>query len=393
MAMLLGLVRPTSGARHRARRAARSPRSLPRPGRRARRGSRAVARPHRHREPPGAGPAGRPGRPADPRTCSTWSASPTEPTTASASYSLGMKQRLGLAGALLGDPALLVLDEPTNGLDPVGMSEIRDLLGRLAAEDRTVLVSSHLLSELEQVSDWLLIIDDGGSSTPARRPASPRAPAPRSSLLPLDDERPARPRRRREPSRASWRAGTATSSSCPSTATIPATSRHRSTSAAAAAGIVLAELHVRRPSLEASYFQPPSKEMTDDPHLPRRARQARSPQGAAASPPRSSSSVGVGGAAIVLGAAKPAAETFGGRGPSPSRDSSGAGGGTEVFRDRQRRSPAPSCSWCSSALIAIEFSRGTIRTMLLRQPRRVRLLAGKLAGADRPSPPSRSPAP
>src|SRR5947208_14226026 len=72
-----------------------------------------------------------------------------------------MKQRLGIAAALLGDPALLVLDEPANGLDPVGMSEMRDLLGRLAAEDRTVLVSSHLLSELEQVSDWLLIIDHG----------------------------------------------------------------------------------------------------------------------------------------------------------------------------------------------------------------------------------------
>src|SRR6476646_9638032 len=76
-------------------------------------------------------------------------------------YSLGMKQRLGIAAALLGDPALLVLDEPANGLDPVGMSEMRDLLGRLAAENRTVLVSSHMLSELEQISDWLLIIDQG----------------------------------------------------------------------------------------------------------------------------------------------------------------------------------------------------------------------------------------
>ena len=74
-------------------------------------------------------------------------------------YSLGMKQRLGIAAALLGDPELLVLDEPANGLDPVGMSEMRDLLGALAAEDRTVLVSSHMLGELEQISDWLLIID------------------------------------------------------------------------------------------------------------------------------------------------------------------------------------------------------------------------------------------
>ena len=96
-----------------------------------------------------------------PRACSTSSASPTGPTTASVEYSLGMKQRLGIAAALLGDPELLVLDEPTNGLDPVGISDMRDLIGRLAAENRTVLVSSHLLSELEQVCDWLLIIDQG----------------------------------------------------------------------------------------------------------------------------------------------------------------------------------------------------------------------------------------
>jgi ABC-type Na+ transport system ATPase subunit NatA len=70
-----------------------------------------------------------------------------------ADYSLGMKQRLGIAAALLGDPALIVLDEPANGLDPIGMSEMRDLLRRLAAEGRTILVSSHILSELEQVSD------------------------------------------------------------------------------------------------------------------------------------------------------------------------------------------------------------------------------------------------
>src|SRR5207248_11465312 len=58
-------------------------------------------------------------------------------------YSLGMKQRLGIAGALLGDPALLIPDEPANGLDPVGMSEMRDLIGPPAAEDRTRLVSTH----------------------------------------------------------------------------------------------------------------------------------------------------------------------------------------------------------------------------------------------------------
>jgi ABC-2 type transport system ATP-binding protein len=76
-------------------------------------------------------------------------------------YSLGMKQRLGIAAALLGDPDLLILDEPTNGLDPVGIREIRNLIGSLAGEDRTVLVSSHLLSEVEQICDHLVIIEAG----------------------------------------------------------------------------------------------------------------------------------------------------------------------------------------------------------------------------------------
>ena len=79
------------------------------------------------------------------------------------SYSLGMKQRLGIAAALLGDPDLLILDEPANGLDPQGVREMRSLIGRLAGTGRTVLVSSHDLSELEQVCDWLVLIDTGRS--------------------------------------------------------------------------------------------------------------------------------------------------------------------------------------------------------------------------------------
>ena len=79
------------------------------------------------------------------------------------SYSLGMKQRLGIAAALLGDPELLILDEPANGLDPQGVREMRSLVGRLAGSGRTVLVSSHDLSELEQVCDWLVLIDTGRS--------------------------------------------------------------------------------------------------------------------------------------------------------------------------------------------------------------------------------------
>jgi ABC-2 type transport system ATP-binding protein len=79
------------------------------------------------------------------------------------SYSLGMKQRLGIAAALLGDPELLILDEPANGLDPQGVREMRSLVGDLAGSGRTVLVSSHDLSELEQVCDWLILIDTGRS--------------------------------------------------------------------------------------------------------------------------------------------------------------------------------------------------------------------------------------
>jgi ABC-2 type transport system ATP-binding protein len=76
-------------------------------------------------------------------------------------YSLGMKQRLGIAAALLGDPELLVLDEPTNGLDPAGMHEVRGLIAEVAAEGRTVFVSSHLLSEIEQICTWLVMINGG----------------------------------------------------------------------------------------------------------------------------------------------------------------------------------------------------------------------------------------
>jgi ABC-2 type transport system ATP-binding protein len=76
-------------------------------------------------------------------------------------FSLGMKQRLGIAAALLPDPDLLVLDEPTNGLDPAGIVEIRGLLRDLAAEGRTVIVSSHILSEIEAACDFLVIIRSG----------------------------------------------------------------------------------------------------------------------------------------------------------------------------------------------------------------------------------------
>ena len=76
-------------------------------------------------------------------------------------YSLGMKQRLGIAAALLPNPKLLMLDEPTNGLDPEGIQEVRALLRSLANEGTSVFVSSHLLSELELISDYLVMLRKG----------------------------------------------------------------------------------------------------------------------------------------------------------------------------------------------------------------------------------------
>ncbi len=76
-------------------------------------------------------------------------------------YSMGMRQRIGIAAAMLGDPRVLILDEPANGLDPEGIRWMRELLKRLADEGRTILVSSHLLSEMELLADDIVIIAAG----------------------------------------------------------------------------------------------------------------------------------------------------------------------------------------------------------------------------------------
>jgi ABC-2 type transport system ATP-binding protein len=78
-----------------------------------------------------------------------------------ATYSLGMKQRLGVAAVLLKDPELLILDEPANGLDPQGILEMRTLLRQLASEGRTIFVSSHILSEIQQLCDRVAIVAHG----------------------------------------------------------------------------------------------------------------------------------------------------------------------------------------------------------------------------------------
>lgn len=77
------------------------------------------------------------------------------------SYSMGMKQRLGVAAALLNDPELLILDEPTNGLDPKGQGELRTLIRTIGQGDRTVLLSSHLMDEVEQICDRVGVIQHG----------------------------------------------------------------------------------------------------------------------------------------------------------------------------------------------------------------------------------------
>jgi ABC-2 type transport system ATP-binding protein len=121
-------------------------------------------------------------------------------------FSTGMRQRLGLAAALLGDPGVLVLDEPANGLDPEGIAWLRAFLRRLASEGRTVLISSHVLSEVEQTVDEIVIIDQGalvrqgnladlarqqGSTVVVRTPAQDRLAA----ALGLLDRRPGVERR------------------------------------------------------------------------------------------------------------------------------------------------------------------------------------------------------
>ncbi|MBO1751394.1 ATP-binding cassette domain-containing protein [Actinotalea sp. BY-33] len=101
------------------------------------------------------------------------------------SYSLGMRQRLGLAHALLGDPTVLVLDEPANGLDPAGIRWMRELLRGFAADGGTVLLSSHLLREMEAVCDDLVII--GGGRILAQGSASELLSGPSTRVRSVDD--------------------------------------------------------------------------------------------------------------------------------------------------------------------------------------------------------------
>jgi ABC-2 type transport system ATP-binding protein len=168
-------------------------------------------------------------------------------------YSFGMKQRLGIAAALLGDPTLLVLDEPTNGLDPAGINEMRAFIRQVGDGERTVLVSSHILSELERVCDWLIVIDRGslvyqgptqgfrgeGGTVIALAPEHLGDLERLATLIRADGFEP-----RNEGAEVI----------VPVTEDDPRAVALALNKAAIAQDIVLAELHVRRPSLEAQYL-------------------------------------------------------------------------------------------------------------------------------------------
>jgi ABC-2 type transport system ATP-binding protein len=161
-------------------------------------------------------------------------------------FSLGMYQRLGIAAALLGDPRILLFDEPVNGLDPEGIRWIRSLLQHLAAEGRTIFLSSHLMSEMEETADHIIVIGRGRLIADAsiaeltRRSASShvRVVSPQASALAVLLER----------------AG-ATVTNGDGALTITGMEAARIGSLAAEHGIELQELTTRRASLEAAFME------------------------------------------------------------------------------------------------------------------------------------------
>jgi len=166
-------------------------------------------------------------------------------------YSLGMRQRLSLAGALLGDPRILVLDEPANGLDPQGIRWLREFLRSLAAEGRTIFISSHVLAEVEQIVDEVVIIHRGKfvvqSTTAelvARAAGGIRARSPQAGQLRAALEE----------------AGLKVASAEGDLLTLADTTAARVGEIAAAKGIVLPELVAESSSLEQAFLDLTSQE-------------------------------------------------------------------------------------------------------------------------------------
>jgi ABC-2 type transport system ATP-binding protein len=168
-------------------------------------------------------------------------------------YSLGMRQRLGLATALLGDPEVLVLDEPANGLDPAGIRWLRDLLRSLAAEGRTILVSSHVLAEVAQTVDRVVIIHRGAlvqqasvAEVLAGAQGATRVRSPQTAKL-----------------RDLLAAQGATAADAGDGALVSDLPPERIGELAAASGIVLHELAVERATLEEVFLQLTRGETTE----------------------------------------------------------------------------------------------------------------------------------
>ncbi|HEX4432477.1 MAG TPA: ATP-binding cassette domain-containing protein [Frankiaceae bacterium] len=162
-------------------------------------------------------------------------------------FSLGMGQRLGIASALLGDPHTLILDEPVNGLDPEGIFWIRTLLKRLAAEGRTVFISSHLMSEMALTASHLIVVGQGRLIADSSVDELTRTTA-RDSVLVRSDEAP----RLREMLATAGAAVTTTDDAALHVTGLTAVVVGR---IAAQAGIALAELTPQRASLEEAFME------------------------------------------------------------------------------------------------------------------------------------------
>ncbi|MFF3595283.1 ATP-binding cassette domain-containing protein [Kitasatospora indigofera] len=162
-------------------------------------------------------------------------------------YSLGMRQRLGIAAALLGDPPVLMLDEPFNGLDPAGIVWIRGLLGALAREGRAVLVSSHLMAELEGTADHLVVVGRGRVVADTGVPELLAAAAGGRTTV-----------RTTEPARAAAvleRAGGSTAPAGPGALTVSDLNGARITALLGAGAVPFSEVTARRVTLEDAFLE------------------------------------------------------------------------------------------------------------------------------------------